>query len=135
MRIFLIGFILSSFLLSIDLKWEQDLDKAFVKAQDTNKTVMIFVTKSGCRWCVKMKKRTLSHKVIKQDLENYILVKLDRNNIYNYDFIDNIKYFPTILFYSPKKRLYEKVVGYFNVEDFMSWIDDVENKVKNSDSI
>jgi len=118
----------------MNLKWEQDLDKAFIKAQDTNKTVMIFVTKEGCRWCIKMKKRTLSHKVIKQSLENYILVKLDRDNIYNYNFIEKIKYFPTILFYSPKKRLYEKVVGYFNVEDFISWLDDVESRVKN-DSI
>ncbi len=130
MRIFLIGFILSSFLLSIDLKWEQDLDKAFIKAQDSNKTVMIFVTKSGCRWCVKMKKRTLADKVIKKDLEDYILVKLDKDSLDYYEFIGNIKYFPTTLFYSSQKKLYQKVVGYFKVEDFISWLDDVKRMAK-----
>ena len=124
MRIFLIGFILSSFLLSIDLKWEQNIKEAFLKAKDTNKTVMIFVTKESCRWCLKMKKRTLSDKKIRKRLENYILVKVDKNSLD--DSLAKVKYFPTILFYSPKKRLYQKIVGYYSISDFLSWIDDVE---------
>ena len=124
MRIFLIAFILSSFLLSMDLKWEQNIEKAFIKAKDSNKTVMIFVTKSGCRWCIKMKKKTLSHKVIQQQLQNYILVKVDKKSLDGS--LAEVKYFPTTLFYSPNKKLYQKVVGYFKVEDFMSWLDDVE---------
>ncbi len=128
MKIFLIGFMLSSFLLSIDLKWEQNIEKAFLKAKNTNKTVMIFVIKSNCAWCVKMKERTLSHQMIKKRLQNYILVKVDKNSLD--DSLVEVKYFPTTLFYSPNKKLYQNVVGYFKVEDFISWIDDVEKMVK-----
>ena len=88
---------------------------------------MIFVTKSNCAWCVKMKERTFSNKVIKKQLENYILVKIDKNSLDGS--LAEVKYFPTTLFYSPNKKLYEKVVGYFKVKDFISWLDDVERMV------
>jgi len=37
---------------------------------------------------------------------------------------------PTIFFMKEDKAVLEEIVGYFNIEDFLSYIDDVEKKIK-----
>jgi len=35
-----------------------------------------------------------------------------------------------MFFYSPKEELYKEIVGYYSVEDFTSWLVDVETAAK-----
>jgi thioredoxin-related protein len=110
-----------------DLKWEESLDKAFERAKIENKNVMVMVKSPTCRWCIKMKKYTLGDNNISKRLENFILVKVDRDSLESKS-VPYSKYLPTIYFMTPNKIVLERVVGYCGILDFNSWIDDVNAK-------
>lgn len=127
-KLTVIFLLLGSFIFANELKWEKDIPTAFSKALKEDKTVMIFVSSGDCRWCIKMKKRTLLDNSVFKKLENYILVKTLKDSKEAQKYLPEVEYVPTIFFYSPKKELYERVTGYFGVFDFLSWINDVELK-------
>jgi len=74
--------------------------------------------------------RTLKDDAVSMRLKNYILVKIDRDEVSS-EFVPYAKYVPTIYFMTPKQKILERVTGYFNVSDFKSWIDDADMKLKN----
>jgi len=126
MRIVLALFMLSGTLLA--LEWAKDLDTAITTAQKEHKNIMVMVEGEHCRWCKKMKGRTLSDESIEKRLEKFVVVKVmreDGNAMAKLPPVDGV---PTIFFLKENKAVIEDVVGYFNVEDFTSYIDDVEKK-------
>ena len=131
----LLGFLLlstllfSTLLVAGNLHWEKDLQSAFDKATAKKLPLMIMAESSSCRWCVKMKRRTLEDDTIAVRLQNFVLVKIDRDLVSS-EFVPYAKYVPTIYFMSAEKKILESVTGYFGVPDFHSWIDDAENKLK-----
>ncbi len=120
----------SSTLCANELHWEESLQSAFDKASKTNRPLMVMVESKNCRWCKKMKYRTLKDDAVSMRLKNYILVKIDRDEVSS-EFVPYAKYVPTIYFMTPKQKILERVTGYFNVSDFKSWIDDADMKLKN----
>jgi thiol:disulfide interchange protein len=132
----LLGFLLlsslffSTLLSAGDLHWEKDLKTAFDKASATNHPLMVMVESKTCRWCIKMKRQTLADDSISTRLKDYVLVKIDRDEVES-KFVPYAKYLPTIYFMTPEKKILETVTGYFVVLDFNSWIDDTEKKLKN----
>lgn len=135
MKIKLLGFLLlgsllcSTLLSAGDLHWEKDLQGAFDKAAASKRPLMVMVESKTCRWCVKMKHRTLENDTIAKRLQHFVLVKIDRDVISS-EFVPYAKYVPTIYFMTADKKILESVPGYFDVSDFHSWIDDAENKLK-----
>jgi len=126
-KIFLVLILLSSSIFA--LNWSKNLQTAFAKAKKQNKTVMVFVEGEYCRWCKKLEHRTLTSNKIEKRLKNYIVVKLDRSD----DAMKNlpeVQGVPTVFFMTPKKKVLEEIVGYWDVMDFSSYIDDVEKKLK-----
>jgi len=126
MRIVLALFMFSGTLLA--LEWAKDLDTAITTAQKEHKNIMVMVEGEHCRWCKKMKGRTLSDESIEKRLEKFVVVKVmreDGNAMAKLPPVDGV---PTIFFLKENKAVIEDVVGYFNVEDFTSYIDDVEKK-------
>jgi len=111
-----------------DLNWEKDLETAFSKATKQNKAVMIMVESSSCPWCIRMKERTLNDDNILERLDQFVLVKIDRDSVKT-NYIPYAKYVPTIYFMTKEKKILERITGYFGVLDFNSWIDDVEKKL------
>jgi len=112
-----------------DIVWQKDLTTAFELAKKEHKVVMLMVEGEHCRWCKKMKHRTLSDEAVSTRLKPYILVKVmqeDENAVKDLPMINGV---PTIFFMTPDKKVIETVVGYFGIEDFLSYIDDVEKKV------
>lgn len=81
-----------------------------------------------CRWCKKMKYRTLGDENVQKRLASYIVVKVMREDEKAVEDLPIIEGVPTIFFMTPEKKVIESVVGYFVVEDFLSYIDDVEKK-------
>ncbi len=129
LSIFLLaGIVFSTPLLAVNIIWEKDIDTAFTLAKKEKKTVMVLVEGLHCRWCVKMKKRTLSDENVQKKLESYILVKVMREDKDNIKDLPQIHGVPSIFFMTEKKEILESVVGYFNIIDFLSYIDDVEKK-------
>jgi thioredoxin-related protein len=112
------------------LTWSTDLTQAFSTAKKEHKLVMVMVESSFCRWCKKMKHRTLEDASLEKRLEKYILVKVMRDDAKAIAVLPKVGGVPTIFFMDSEKKVIESVVGYFDVRDFTSYIDDVEKIVQ-----
>jgi len=118
--------ILFSFAYADSITWVKTYKDALNLSIEKNKRVMLLITSPTCNWCKKMKRETLTdNEVIKEVNENYISVELSRNSD---EIIDNfsIKRVPTTLFISKNGDLIKKVKGYWNAENFLSWLSDVK---------
>lgn len=113
-------------LFGADLFWQESLQKAFELAKNEHKNVMVMVEGEECRWCKKMEHRTLADESVQKRLAAYIVVKVSREDENVFEQLPMVEGVPTIFFMTSEKKVLEKVVGYFNVEDFISYIDDVE---------
>jgi len=120
--------LLSSTLFS--LEWVKELDTALTVAKKEHKNIMVLVEGENCRWCKKMKERTLSDESVEKRLKKYVLVKVMREDGNEMSVLPSVQGVPTIFFMKENKAVIEEIIGYFNVEDFLSYIDDVEKKVK-----
>ena len=109
-----------------DITWQKDIPTAFELAKKEHKVVMIFVEGETCRWCKKMKHRTLSDENVDKRLQPYIAVKVFRENKEAMKDLPEIQGVPTIFFMTAEKKILESVIGYYTVEDFISYINDVE---------
>ena len=118
--------LLSSTLFSVE--WVKDIETAFTLAKKEHKNMMVLVEGENCRWCKKMKYRTLGDENVQKKLQSYIIVKVMREDGDAVKDLPIIHGVPSIFFMTPKKEVIESVVGYFNVEDFLSYISDVEKK-------
>jgi len=115
----------------IEFNWQENLKKAYDKANDTDKRVMVMVEGENCRWCKKMLHRTIGDESVQKKLvEKYVSVKVDREDTEAMKNLPEIKGVPTIFFMDEDNNIVEEVIGYFNVEDFLSYIGDVEKKIK-----
>ncbi len=120
--------LLAGTLFAEEIIWVKDINTAFEMAKKEQKTVMVLVEGENCRWCKKMKHRTLGDETVQKKLKSYISVKVMRENEEDIKDLPMIHGVPSIFFMSPQKEVIESVVGYFNVEDFLSYISDVEKK-------
>ena len=119
-------FVLSGTLLAVD--WVKDIDTALMQANKEHKNVMVMVEGEYCRWCKKMKGRTLTDDAVEKRLKNYVVVKVMRGDGNAMGKLPPVQGVPTIFFMKPDKTIIQEVMGYFNVEDFISYINDVEKK-------
>jgi len=124
----LAGIFFSTTLFAGEIVWMKDINSAFKLAQKEQKTVMVLVEGKHCRWCVRMKQRTLGNENVQKKLKSYIAVKVMREDEDAVKDLPIIHGVPSIFFLTPKKEVLESVIGYFNVEDFLSYISDVEKK-------
>ena len=131
----LLGTLFSMTLFAEEIVWVKDINSAFEMAGKEQKTVMVLVEGENCRWCKKMKYRTLGDENVQKKLKSYIAVKVMRENKYAVKDLPIIHGVPSIFFMTPKKEVIESVVGYFNVEDFLSYISDVEKKTSKVKSL
>ena len=120
--------LLSSTLFSVE--WVKDIDTALTLAKKEHKNIMVLVEGENCRWCTKMKHRTLSDESVEKRLEKYVVVKVMREDGNAMSVLPPVQGVPTIFFMKENKAVIEEIIGYFNVEDFLSYIGDVEKKVK-----
>lgn len=125
----ILGFLLLSTAL-FSLEWNKDAKSAFALAKKEHKSVMVLVEGENCRWCKKMKYRTLQDEEVEKRLEKFILLKVMREDPSAMSSLPNVKGVPTIFFMKSDKKVIQEVTGYFNVEDFISYIDEVEKKTR-----
>ena len=125
----LVGLLFSTTLFAGEIVWQKDITAAFEKAQKENKVVMVMVGGEHCKWCEKMKLKTLSEESVSERLEPYIMVKVMREDAEAVKYLPAINGVPTIFFLKADKKVLETVVGYYNIVDFAGFIDSVEKKV------
>jgi len=125
-----IALLLFSAWLSADIHWQKDIPTAIELAKKEHKIIMVFVEGENCRWCKKMKYRTFGDEKVEQRLQPFISVKVMRENKEAVKQLPAIQGVPTIFFIDTDKKLLQDVIGYFDVDDFISYINTVENKIK-----
>ena len=131
----LAGIFFSTTLFAEEIVWLKDINTAFEMAKKEQRTVMVLVEGENCRWCKKMKHRTLGDENVQKKLKLYITVKVMRENEDDVKDLPIIHGVPSIFFMTPQKDVIESVIGYFNVEDFLSYISDVEKKTLKTKSL
>lgn len=120
--------LLSSTLFSVE--WVKDIDTALTLAKKEHKNIMVLVEGENCRWCKKMKHRTLSDESVEKRLEKFVAVKVMREDSSAMSVLPHVKGVPTIFFMNENKSVVEEIMGYLDVEDFISYINDVEKNKK-----
>ena len=116
--------------MAFSLSWEKNIDTALSKAKAEHKTLMVFVEGEHCSWCKKMKHRTILDDAVEKRLVKFVLVEVMREDVKAMTHLPSVRGVPTIFFMKADKTVLEEVIGYFNVEDFLSYIDDVEKKTR-----
>ena len=120
--------LLMATLLFAEITWQKDLDTAFAKAKKEHKLVMVMAEGEHCRWCKKMKYRTLGDEKVEKRLAPFVTVKVMEDDDKAVKELPKIDGVPTIFFMTADKKLLESVVGYYKVDDFISFINSVEQK-------
>ncbi|MFC2074367.1 thioredoxin family protein [Campylobacterota bacterium] len=117
-------------LYAADLDWADSYKEAVAKAGEQNKSVMLLVTTETCRWCRKLESTTLKdEKVVTRLQRDYISVHVTRD-VDDYPCHLKVKGVPTTFFLDVSgKPLIKKVIGYWNAEDYLSFLDDVDYKL------
>ena len=94
----LVGILFSTTLFAGDIVWQEDISTAFDKAEKENKVLMVLVEGEHCRWCTKMKHRTLSEDSVSERLEPYIIVKVMQEDAEDVKDLPAINGVPSIFF-------------------------------------
>lgn len=109
------------------LIWETDMDHAFELAKRENKNVMIMVEDRHCKWCKNIKVGALSDPRVQKKLKSYILLKVQRSDKKTAErIVDFSGAIPSFYFMEPNQELIESVVGYYFTEDFLGYLNDIE---------
>ena len=116
----------SSTLFSIE--WSKDLETAFNLAKKEHKNIMVVVESENCRYCKKLKHRTLSDETVEKRLEKFVTVKVMRDDASAMSVLPQVKGVPTIFFMNEDKVISDEILGYVDVEDLIYYINDIEKK-------
>ena len=113
-----------------ELNWADSYKQALLQAKAENKNVMILITSETCRWCRKLESETLTNAdVIARMNKDYISVHVTRD-IDDYPKSLKAPGVPATYFLnSDGEPIIKKVMGYWNVEDYTSFLDDVDYKL------
>jgi len=120
--------VLSGVLLALD--WVKDLDTALATAQKEHKNIMVMVEGEHCRWCKKMKGRTLSDEDVEKRLEKFVVVKVMREDGTAMAKLPPVDGVPTIFFMKPNKVVIQEILGYEDVSDFNATLNMVDKRLK-----
>ncbi len=118
--------LLSSTLFSVE--WSKDLETAFTLAKKEHKNIMVLVEGENCRWCKKLKHRTLTDEAVEKRLEKFVTVKVMREDPSAMSVLPEVKGVPTIFFMNEDKVISDEILGYVDVEDLIIYINDIEKK-------
>jgi len=105
-----------------DVVWQKDFDSAMKIAKKEHRMVMVFVEGEHCRWCKKMRYRTLSDALVVKKLAAFVNVRVDRTDRKVMSKLPQIEGVPTIFFLSSEGKIVRKVTGYYPAGDFLSFL-------------
>jgi thioredoxin-related protein len=115
-----------------DINWNADYEEAINIAKIDKKPTMVLITSTRCKWCKKMKEKTLSNENIIGRLNSkFSTVEVTRKSDEYPEDVLRARAVPTIYFLDTDgKPMMRPVVGYWNVENFQSYLDDAEKVAK-----
>ncbi len=111
---------------TFNIPWEKNLYSAFEKAKKEKKKIMVMAISKRCKWCNKIKKETLSNPKVLKKLNNYLLVKIDRDIPSQKSQIPLFEHVPAFFFATEEGKFYDELQGYFTTDEFLSAIKEIE---------
>jgi len=128
MRYILTFLLLFSSLMAEEVQWNSDFAAAKAKAQKEDKIIYAVITSETCRWCRKLEETTLKDpKIIKNLNAKYAAVAITRGKG-KYPQCFKAPMVPMTYFAAPDGRIIYSVPGYWQEEDYLSMMGDVERK-------
>jgi len=109
------------------IPWAKDLSTAFSLAKKEKKNIIIMAVSVNCSWCKKMKERTLSNRKVAKRLKQYILVQADRETPSQREQLPPFKHVPILFFMTPQKELIDNMRGYYQADDFLDYLNQIED--------
>ncbi len=130
MKFLLLAAMLISTLLSAEIDWINDYEKALTQATKEKKQIYILITSNSCGWCRKFENTTLKDEaVLKRLKQKFVLVHVDRD-MDELPEMFKIERVPRHYFVTSKSEIIHTFMGYWSSEDFNSLLDDVDKKIK-----
>jgi thioredoxin-related protein len=127
---FLIGLLFFSVLLSAQMAEVKDFAAAKALAKKEGKVVYVLITSPTCRWCRKFEQSTLRDVNVSRRLSSMAVTIQVTRGSGTYPDALKAPMVPMHYFLAPDERVLVKMPGYWDTEDFMSILDDVERKRK-----
>ena len=115
-----------------DIDFKIDFEEAIEIGQIENKPTMVLITSKRCKWCKKLKTRTLSNdKIINRLNDKFTVVEVRRKqDDYPHKKL-RARAVPTTYFVDFQgKPFMRPIIGYWNTENFSSYLDKAERKFK-----
>ncbi|DAB30201.1 MAG TPA: thioredoxin [Sulfurimonas sp. UBA12504] len=135
MQILFVTLLLVSTLFGSELGWNNDYKKALEQAKIEKKDVYMLITSADCRWCRKFEVTTLQDEAILQRLKKqYVLLHIDRDEDYMPEHFKK-KRVPRHYFLRADGTVIYSFLGYWNSEDFASFLGDVEQRKIKQDTL
>jgi len=128
MRFIIIMSLMLSALYGETVQWNSSFEAAKVQAQKEDKIIYAVITSETCRWCRKLESTTLEDKTVVKNLnKKYAAVALTRGKD-QYPPCLKAPMVPMTYFLAPDGRVIYSVPGYWQTEDYLSMMGDVERK-------
>ena len=109
------------------IPWVDNIDEAFELTKNEHKNIIIMAVSDGCRWCDRLKEESLSNPKVLKQLERYILVQADRETPEERAILPQFRHVPVLFFATPEREFYDDLRGYYNAEDLLSYLNEVED--------
>lgn len=135
MRILLLMALFVGTMFADDITWNSGYEAAQAKAKKEDKIIYAVITSETCQWCRKLESSTLEDKAVVENMNSkFSAVALTRDKD-KYPPCLKAKMVPMSYFLTPEGRVLYSVPGYWNEEDYLSILGDVERKYKKQKSI
>ena len=109
--------------------WMYDMPSAIDYATQTDKQIMLYIDDSNSDWSRKMIESTLTDSNVKEALDNFVWVKLQKESADVYTLGLDPKHAPTVYFMKADKSSLATSEGYFNASDFLQWINYAKSRI------
>jgi len=109
--------------------WFYDMASAEDYATQTGKQVMVYVENKRSSWSKKMRDDTLNNEEIKNALESFVWVKLQKGSAEAKAYDLNPQLAPTVYFRRADGTSLATAKGFFNAKDFMLWVKYAKGKI------
>lgn len=132
MRKLILFLLFATLLHAVSLNRVSSYEEALEVAQEQDKRVMVLMVQDNCRYCEGMKKTTFKDaEVIKRINKDYIFVEVHRyNDTYPKKKLSVYGVPTTFFLYNTGELIMKGAGGYWMKEDFFSFMNDADFKVK-----
>lgn len=131
LKAILLALFFTAFLNANEIKWIHSYKDAVELSRKENKSIYLLITTKSCPWCRKLENETLKDPLVVEKIsKNYIAVEVTRGEGDYPSEKLKAKMVPMNYFLDSNESIVNNTPGFWEVEDFLSILDDVKRKTK-----